>query len=309
MRFQRIDCRRSLGFVRRDVEFQSIWRCLSQNPPRSYIIGPGDILSVYIEGFLPPNIDDVTPILQNNVALQNEYYPPTGVVIGPTAGVPWKSADDGTIPIPVIGSVKVEGLTIQQAADKLIKDVVDKKIVLKDREYLYINLVRPRVHRVMIVREEIKSDAPTIMPRQASIAAKRGSAKIVDLPAFENDILHALTASGGMPGTDAINEVWILRRGQRGDMATDEVWSTVEQCSNPPSSSLAAQRGDGQTNSTMDSRWVHTMLLAGRCSVAGRRYCLPSSPLAHFLVRESKCIIVMLWVMARDGEVARLEHQ
>jgi protein involved in polysaccharide export with SLBB domain len=206
---------------------------LSQNPPRSYIIGPGDILSVYIKGLLPPNIDDATPILQNNVALQNEYYPPTGVVIGPTAGVPLEVTDDGTIPIPVIGNVKVEGLTIQQAADKLIKEVVDKKVVLKDREYLYVNLVRPRVHRVMIVREEVESDAPTLIPRTSSVIARRGSARIVDLPAFENDVLHALTASGGMPGSDAMNEVWILRRGNRGDLATDEVWNSIQNSANP----------------------------------------------------------------------------
>ena len=201
---------------------------LSQSPPRSYVIGPGDILSVYIRGLLPPNVDDQTPILQNNVALQNEYYPPTGVVIGPTAGVPLEVADDGTIPVPVVGAVEVKGLTIQQAADKLIKVVVEKKVVLKDREYLYVNLVRPRVHRVMIVREEVKSDAPTLLFRNTSIAARRGSARIVDLPAFENDILHALTASGGMPGSDAMNEVWVLRRGQRGDLATDEVWNNIQ---------------------------------------------------------------------------------
>jgi protein involved in polysaccharide export with SLBB domain len=142
-------------------------------------------------------------------------------------------AEDGTVPIPVIGNVKVEGLTIQQAADKLIAVVVEKQVVLKDREYLYVNLVRPRVHRVMIVREEVEADSPTIVPRTSSVTAKRGSARVVDLPAFEDDILHALTASGGMPGTDAMNEVWILRRGQRGDLATDEVWNNIHQGASP----------------------------------------------------------------------------
>jgi hypothetical protein len=85
----------------------------------------------------------------------------------------------------------------------------------------------------MIVREEVESDAPTLIPRTASIIARRGSARIVDLPAFENDILHALTASGGMPGSDAMNEVWILRRGNRGDLATDEVWNSIQGGANP----------------------------------------------------------------------------
>jgi hypothetical protein len=33
----------------------------------------------------------------------------------------------------------------------------------------------------------------------------------VDLPAYENDVLHALAATGGLPGLDAVNEVVIQR--------------------------------------------------------------------------------------------------
>jgi hypothetical protein len=33
----------------------------------------------------------------------------------------------------------------------------------------------------------------------------------VDLPAYENDVLHALAASGGLPGLDAKNEIQIRR--------------------------------------------------------------------------------------------------
>lgn len=218
---------------------------LSQTPPRSYVVGPGDLLSVYIRGLLPPNVDDTAPVLQNNNILQTEYYPPTGILIGPATGIPLEVADDGTVPIPVIGSIKVEGLTIQQAADKLIAVVVEKDIVLKDRQYIHVNLIRPRVHRIMVVREEVEADAPTVVPRTSSIVAKRGSARVVDLPAFENDILHALTASGGMPGTDAMNEIWILRRGLRGDVTMDEMMNNVNQGGDP--SGLISCCPDGAT--------------------------------------------------------------
>lgn len=206
---------------------------LSQTPPRSYVIGPGDVLSVYIRGLLPPNVEDSAPVLQNPAMLQTEYYPPVGTVMGPSAGIPIHVGEDGTIPIPVIGSVKVDGMTIQQAADKLTSVVIEKKVVVKGREYIYVNLVRSRVHRVMVVREETKADMQTIVPRTSSVTAKRGSAKIVDLPAFENDILHALTATGGMPGTDALNEVWVLRRGQRGTGVTDSVWEGASKAADP----------------------------------------------------------------------------
>jgi hypothetical protein len=35
---------------------------------------------------------------------------------------------------------------------------------------------------------------------------------IIDLPTRQNDVLHALIASGGMPGIDAHSEVWVTRR-------------------------------------------------------------------------------------------------
>jgi hypothetical protein len=40
----------------------------------------------------------------------------------------------------------------------------------------------------------------------------RGSADVVDLPAYENDLLHALAVTGGLPGTDAAREIWIFKR-------------------------------------------------------------------------------------------------
>lgn len=198
---------------------------LAQTPPRSYIIGPGDVLGIYVRGLIPANVDQDTPLIQSTMTLQRDYYPPAGNVNGPAAGVPIQVSEEGTIPLPTIGDLDVAGLTVQQAADKLIAAIVDKQIVLKGKEYVYVNLLRPRVHRVIVVREEAESDAPSLIPRTSSVLAKRGSAQVVDLPAFENDILHALTASGGMPGTDAMNEVWILRREQMGDVDSQEAWN------------------------------------------------------------------------------------
>lgn len=198
---------------------------LGQAPPRSYIIGPGDVLSVYVRGLIPASTDEATPLIQGSMTLQQIYYPPSGNVSGPAAGVPMEVSDDGTIPLPAVGDMKVAGLTVQQAADKLVAAVIENEIVKKDKEYVYINLIRPRVSRIIVVREEVKADAPTQISRMTNLVAKRGSAQVIDLPAFENDVLHALTASGGMPGIDAMNEVWILRRAQLGDVAGTDAWN------------------------------------------------------------------------------------
>ena len=42
---------------------------------------------------------------------------------------------------------------------------------------------------------------------------KFGAAHSVELPAYQNDVLHALSKAGGMPGLDAKNELLILRGG------------------------------------------------------------------------------------------------
>lgn len=42
---------------------------------------------------------------------------------------------------------------------------------------------------------------------------KHGTGDNIDLPAYENDLLHALNETGGLPGLDAENEVLIIRGG------------------------------------------------------------------------------------------------
>lgn len=206
---------------------------LTQTPPRSYVIGPGDVLAIYIRGLLPPNVDDPAPVVQGNTTVQQEYYPPAGNVATPSIGVPLQVTDDGSLSLPVIGSIPVSGLTVQQAVDKISAAIISKEVVQKGREYVYVSVVRRRVTRVVVVREEVQAPTPTVLGRTASIVAKRGSAQVVDLPAFENDVLHALTASGGMPGSDALNEVWILRREHLGDQSAEDVVAMAVEGADP----------------------------------------------------------------------------
>ena len=56
---------------------------------------------------------------------------------------------------------------------------------------------------------------------------KRGTGKVVSLPAYSNDVLNALTATDGLPGLDAENAVYIIRnRGQRMGGTLDQQWPT-----------------------------------------------------------------------------------
>ncbi len=82
---------------------------------------------------------------------------------------------------------------------------------------------------MLVVREEAGSkDGVT----------KRGDGHLIDLPAGENDLLHALNMTGGLPGTDAKNEVLIIRDDGNMGARYDEVVSSIklskQPCACPP---------------------------------------------------------------------------
>ncbi|MEZ6074644.1 MAG: hypothetical protein R3C56_02905 [Pirellulaceae bacterium] len=80
-----------------------------------------------------------------------------------------------------------------------------------------MSLIRGRVNRVLVLREDIAAPGPTLVTKGSTMLQKRGSAEVIDLPVYESDILHALAVSGGLPGVDANNEVWILRKSTLGE--------------------------------------------------------------------------------------------
>ncbi len=57
---------------------------------------------------------------------------------------------------------------------------------------------------------------------------KFGAANLVELPAYQNDVLHALSKGGGMPGLDAKNEILILRGGFRNAEERDRVLNSQD---------------------------------------------------------------------------------
>ncbi len=120
---------------------------------------------------------------------------------------------DGTLHVPLIDPVFVEGLTLQQVADRIQQAYIDANLLKDDKlkSYVQVTLTRPRVHRVMVVREDSAMVTPTLIQREQYVLSKRGDAAVVELPQQEADLLHALIATGGLPGEDANNDVWILR--------------------------------------------------------------------------------------------------
>ena len=184
---------------------------LGQSKPDEHLIGGGDLLSIYIYGVLPPT-EEETPILQRSQAVNQRYYPARGSNIGPATGLPIRVAADGSLDLPLIGRLDVGGLTIPQAIDKILAKYRAEDILQEGRERITLTLMVPRLSRVLVLREDTPDDQVKLVSPQAVNEIHRGSGSVIDLPVYENDVLHALAATGGLPGTDAAREVYVIRK-------------------------------------------------------------------------------------------------
>lgn len=210
---------------------------LRQSPPTAHSVGPGDLLSVYVAGVIPAQADGVPTIFPDRTQT-NIYYPPGGLTNTPALGLPMGVNSDGTMILPLVGPVNVDGLSVQDTAELIARTYRDKGILQAGRERVSVSVLKARVHRILVIREDTPG-SPTIKTRQQTAMTKMGSATVIDLPAYENDVLHALTATGGLPGIDVHNAIWIMRS-RKPDAATLEAAQMQLAASDNPEIALAA---------------------------------------------------------------------
>lgn len=176
---------------------------LRQTPPEKYLVDSGDVLAVYIEGVLGRR-EEIPPV----------FFPQNNEV-PPSLGYPIPVRDDGTLSLPLIKPLHVRAMTLTQVEEAIRRAyTVDKQILQAGQDRILISLQRPRTHTVLVMRQE-GSTAEMGLGGMGGLtlgAVKRGSGKLVKLPAGENDVLHALADTGGLPGLDAQNEIVIVRR-------------------------------------------------------------------------------------------------
>src|SRR5947209_2093721 len=172
-----------------------------------YLLGPGDVLAVYIEGVLG---DRALPLPVHGPALAEI---PGQHSVPPGLGYPVPVREDGTIALPFLDPLRVQGSSVAMVQDALTRLYVKKDILSKGKERIFVSLLHPRRYQVLVLRQESTS----FLPGTAGLitAAKLGTGHMVELPAYENDVLHALTLTGGLPGLDAYNEVIIHHKAFR----------------------------------------------------------------------------------------------
>jgi protein involved in polysaccharide export with SLBB domain len=185
---------------------------LQQDKPTEHLVGAKDVLNVYIRGVLPAgNTATTTQNVLASPSSSTDYYPAHGNTQTPAFGVPVTVSDDSSVTLPFVGRVFAGGMSIPELVDEIAARYVAEGIIEPDREQITVTLARSRLQRILVIREDSDGQFAQTLAKSNVPYAKRGRAQVVDLPAFENDVLHALAATGGLPGIDAANEVWILR--------------------------------------------------------------------------------------------------
>jgi hypothetical protein len=183
---------------------------LEQPHPDVYRLDAGDVLGIYIEGVLGSE----RPRAGELPAPPPVHFPES-IRQNPTFGYPIAVRPDGTLALPLVRPIPVRGLSVAEAQDAITRAYVQAEVLRPGRERVLVDLARARTFRVMVFRQEIGgfSSGPEGVTGIALAGAqtKRGSGHVVDLPAYENDVLHALSETGGLPGLDACNEVVVMR--------------------------------------------------------------------------------------------------
>ena len=193
---------------------------LRQDPPAVYQLGPRDVLGIYIEGVLG-EAGSSPPV---------HFSDQPGVP--PAIGFPIPVREDGTLSLPLAPPIHVEGLTLAQAELEIQKAyMVDRKILLQGQSQIIVTLIEPRTYQVTVIREDTGNPGVPRATAQGELILgnpKRGMTYTVELPAYENDVVHALSATGGLPGVDAKNQVVIFRGDFAGAQEYQEFLSSAE---------------------------------------------------------------------------------
>lgn len=192
---------------------------LRMEQPDEYLLDKGDILGIYIEGILPPKNGEDQP-----VSIPPVHFPEAGSDLPPAVGYPIPVREDGTLPLPLVPAIDVRGKTMTEVEELVRKAYVDDtKIIQKGRDQILVSLMRERTKRVVVIREDDGTSGAALAggSRQFGNAQevisgteRQGTGYTLDMPAYKNDLMHALAETGGLPGLNAKSEVKVIKGGR-----------------------------------------------------------------------------------------------
>jgi protein involved in polysaccharide export with SLBB domain len=217
---------------------------LAKDEERNYILGPGDILGITIDRILPYAEPDTIP------PLPPVNFPEANSTLPPSTGFPITILEDGTISLPLLKPIEVEGLTTDQTRDKIRQGYLDAKILKEDEQRKVspvVTIIKKRQINIVVLRQDgggggIQGQQLGQTGRGVAATDYSTTGSIIKLDADRNDILNALMNTGGLPGVSAKNEIKILRNKQTDKVARMQFMQQYAQvlatycdpCSCPP---------------------------------------------------------------------------
>jgi len=188
----------------RSTQVQIDHRLLGTPIDAQHTVATGDVLGIYI-----------ADILGDREELPQVAYPSfrtKNAPIEPFVGQPIKVEGDGTIMLPYIEPLYVDGLTLPQVRDAITAEYVTKRRLVKDgRSNIFVSLITPRFFRIYVVRQDTRYNVPGLITTAESEISRRWSGTTLYLEPKESSVLTALMRSGGLPGIDAKNEIWVMK--------------------------------------------------------------------------------------------------
>lgn len=199
---------------------------LRMDKPAEELLGPNDVLGIYIAG-ITGNSEEAPPI--HNIGSETER---------PASGYPYMVRSDGTLSLPMLPEpIYVEGMTLIQAEEAIRAAYTLKRSIVRTDANISVSLIKPRTYHVTVIREDVTSDDMRSSASAYSSSNKgaaymagiaRGTATSLELPAYKNDVLEALSQTGGLPGLNAKNEVVILRKAYSDEFADHDYMSGTD---------------------------------------------------------------------------------
>lgn len=217
---------------------------LRRTPDKDYLLDKGDVLGIFIDGVLG-QLNEAPPIRL-----------PDGVSdLPPAIGYPVPVRDNGTLPLPLVKPIYVKGLTLEQAElaikrayaeagvlseaivpeaeelaspdqqDSSVTDNQDGSPAAATEVRTIVTLMTKRKYRVLVIRQDnFADDAREVTQGGLSVQRKAevGLGQVLQLAEGENDVLQALSLTGGLPGFRAKNEVKIYRGANEKDYAEQD---------------------------------------------------------------------------------------
>lgn len=185
---------------------------LGQRPPEVYRLGPNDVLGVYIEGVLPANRPNETG--SNPPVYFPSQIDPLARGLPASLGYPIPVRENGTLTLPLVDPIFVQDKSVAEAEAAIRDAYVKQGILQAGRERIIVSLMQPRQTHVTVIRQEVGGFTTGGLGGSVAVAEKRGTGHQVNLRAYENDVLTAISETGGLPGLDAYSEIIVFKRGQ-----------------------------------------------------------------------------------------------